>query len=75
MDNIKLPNVWGLNPTKSKDIEINQPSKGQEKFWKSYLSELAKKSEEVDLQQSPKSSPRSEQVTKVDEDCEIQPAR
>jgi hypothetical protein len=75
MDNIKLPNIWGSNLTKSKDIEINQSSKVQEKFWNSFLSKLVKKSEEIDLQQSPKSSPRSEQVTKVDEDFEIQPVR
>ena len=66
---IKLPNIWGLNLTKSKDIEIKRPIKEQEKIWKNFLSKLVKKSEEIDLQQSPMSSPRSGQVTKVDEGC------
>jgi hypothetical protein len=71
MDNIKLPNVWGLNPTKSKDTEINQSIQVQEQFWGRYFLELAKKSEEIDLQQSPKSSPRTAQIHQAEQVHEI----
>lgn len=77
IDNIKLPNIWGLNLTKSKKIEIKQPSEEQKKFWESFLSKLVKKSEEIDSsQQSPMLSPRTRRVNKTAQARdEIQPAR